>query len=166
MSEPEKKKNLTPELRILVASLLSMGVILLWARFFAPKPVVVPPQANRPAQSAPPSPNSAASSSTTPALPRGTATAVSAAAPVTVPAKSDAQERTIVVENGLYRVEFSNHGGVVKSWQLKHYMDDAKPPRVLDVVHPDAAAQTGGWPFAVVLDDAQLESVAAGPGRR
>ena len=38
MSEPQKKKNLTPELRILVASLLSMGVILVWTRFFSPKP--------------------------------------------------------------------------------------------------------------------------------
>jgi YidC/Oxa1 family membrane protein insertase len=161
VSEPQKKKNLTPELRILVASLLSMGVILLWARFFAPKPPIVPPQANRPAQSAPASTGPAVtSSSANPAPPRGTATAVAAAAPVTVPAKSDALERTIVVENDLYRVEFSNHGGVVKSWQLKHYMDDAKPPRVLDVVHPDAATQTGGWPFAVVLDDAQLESAA------
>ena len=161
MSEQEKKKTLTPELRILVASLLSMGVILLWARFFAPKPPIVPPQANRPAQSAPATTGAAATSSANPALPpRGTATAVSAAAPVTVSAKSDAQERTIVVENDLYRVEFSNHGGVVKSWQLKHYMDDAKPPRVLDVVHPDAATQTGGWPFAIVLDDAQLESAA------
>jgi YidC/Oxa1 family membrane protein insertase len=160
VSEQEKKKNLTPELRILVASLLSMGVILLWARFFAPKPPIVPPQTNRPAQSAPPSTGPAATSAANPALPHGTATAVSAAAPVTVSAKSDVQERTIVVENDLYRVEFSNHGGVVKSWQLKHYMDDAKPPRVLDVVHPDAATQTGGWPFAVVLDDAQLESEA------
>ncbi len=166
MSEPQKKKNLTPELRILVASLLSMGVILLWARFFAPKPSIVPPQANRPAQSASPSTGSAATlstnttSSTNPALPHGTATAISAAVQASVPAKSDVQERTIVVENDLYRVEFSNHGGVVKSWQLKHYTDDSKPPRVLDVVHPEAAAQTGGWPFAVVLDDAQLESAA------
>jgi YidC/Oxa1 family membrane protein insertase len=166
VSEPQKKKNFTPELRILVASLLSMGVILLWARFFAPKPPIVPPQANRPAQSAPPSAGSAATlstnttSSTNTALPHGTATAVSAAAQASVPAKGDVQERTLVVENDLYRVEFSNHGGVVKSWQLKHYTDDSKPPRVLDVVHPEAAAQTGGWPFAVVLDDAQLESAA------
>ena len=27
---------------------------------------------------------------------------------------------------------------------------------VLDVVHPDAAQQTGGWPFALALDDEQL----------
>ena len=77
-----------------------------------------------------------------------------------MPPKADAEERTIVVENGLYRVEISNRGGIVKSWQLKKYMDDSKPQRVLDVVHPEAAAQVGGWPFALVLDDQQLEAQA------
>jgi YidC/Oxa1 family membrane protein insertase len=77
-----------------------------------------------------------------------------------MPPKAAAQERTIVVENGLYRVEISNRGGVVKSWQLKKYMDDSKPQRVLDVVHPQAAEQVGGWPFAVLLDDPQLASEA------
>ena len=76
--------------------------------------------------------------------------------------RSDSQERTVVVENTLYRVEISNRGAVVKSWQLKGYMDDAKPPRVLDVVHPDASQQTGGWPFSVVLDDEQLQNAANG----
>lgn len=159
MNDP-KKKNLTPELRILVASLLSMGVILLWARFFAPKPPVVPPQAHRPAQTAPASPGATPASPGTVAAPHGRAAGVSTTAPVNVPPKSDTQERNIVVENDLYRVEFSNRGAVVKSWQLKHYTDDSKPPRVLDVVHQEAAAQTGGWPFAVILDDAQLESAA------
>jgi YidC/Oxa1 family membrane protein insertase len=68
------------------------------------------------------------------------------------------QETIIVVENSLYRVEISNSGAVVKSWQLKNYKDDAKPQHVLDVVHPEASQQTGGWPFAVVLDDEQLQS--------
>jgi YidC/Oxa1 family membrane protein insertase len=31
---------------------------------------------------------------------------------------------------------------------------------VLDVVHPDASQQTGGWPFSVVLDDEQLQNTA------
>jgi len=65
-----------------------------------------------------------------------------------------------VVENDLYRVEFSNRGAVVKSWQLKKYTDDSKPPRILDLVHADAAQQTGGWPFAVALNDEQQESAA------
>src|SRR5260370_38041997 len=54
----------------------------------------------------------------------------------------------------------SNGGAVVKSWQLKNYKDDAKTQRVLDVVHPDASQQTGGWPFSVVLDDEQLQNAA------
>src|SRR5260370_17642074 len=74
--------------------------------------------------------------------------------------KADTEERRFVVENELYRVEFSSRGAVVKSWQLKKYTDDAKPPRVLDLVHPDAAKQTGGWPLALALDDEQLETAA------
>src|SRR6266576_1798006 len=120
MNGPGQKDKFTPELRILVASLLSFGVIILWAKFFAPKPAA------------------------------------------NIAVKSDSQERNIVVENALYRVEISNRGAVVKSWQLKNYKDDAKPQRVLDVVHPEASQQTGGWPFSVILDDEQLQNAANG----
>src|SRR4029077_5258775 len=89
-------------------------------------------------------------------------TSVSAATKVAIAPKADTEERTIVVENDLYRAEFSNRGAVVKSWQLKKYTDDAKPPRVLDLVHPDAAQQTGGWPFALALSDEQQETAANG----
>ena len=83
---------------------------------------------------------------------------MASAAPVNVAAIRDSQERTITIENAIYRVEISNRGAVVKSWQLKNYKDDAKPQRVLDVVHPDASQQTGGWPFGLVLDDEQLQN--------
>jgi YidC/Oxa1 family membrane protein insertase len=164
VTEPEKKFKLTHELRIVVASLLSLVVILAWAKFFGPKPPTNLPQANRPAQTAPANPganapSSAGSRTTSPATSRGTSRA-SGVAEAAMPPKGDTQERTIVVENDLYRVEFSNRGAVVKSWQLKKYTDDAKPPRILDLVHPDAAQQTGGWPFAVALNDEQQESAA------
>jgi YidC/Oxa1 family membrane protein insertase len=164
VTEPEKKFKLTHELRIVVASLLSLVVILAWAKFFGPKPPTNLPQANRPAQTAPANPganapSSAGSRTTSPATSRGTSRA-SSVAEAAMPPKGDTQERTIVVENDLYRVEFSNRGAVVKSWQLKKYTDDAKPPRILDLVHPDAAQQTGGWPFAVALNDEQQESAA------
>src|SRR5882757_5446477 len=144
-----------------------MGVILLWTRFFSPKPPVLPPQANRPAQTAPATPGTATSPSSTnsgAALPKGTASGISAApaTPVNVKPRSEEVERTIVVENDLYRVEFSNRGAVVKSWQLKKYLDDSKPQRVLDVVHAEAAQQSGGWPFALVMDDEQLQAAANG----
>jgi YidC/Oxa1 family membrane protein insertase len=163
VSEPEKKGKFTHEMRLLGASLLSMMVILLWARFFAPKPSLVPPQANRSAPTAPAPPGTRASapSGNAAASSRGPA-AISAAAPVSVPPKSDTRERTISVENDLYRVEFSNHGAVVRSWQLKKYLDDSKPQKVLDVVHAEAAEQTAGWPFALVLNDDQQQSAVNG----
>jgi YidC/Oxa1 family membrane protein insertase len=164
VSEPEKKNKFTHEIRLLLASLLSMAVILLWARFFAPKPHITPPQPNSAAQTAPAQSATSSSpvSSGKTAPSHGTPATISAAAQANIPTKSDTQERTIVVENGLYRVEFSNRGAVVKSWQLKGYLDDSKPQRILDVVHAQAAEQTGGWPFALVLDDPELETAANG----
>src|SRR3989440_3006931 len=156
MNTPGQKDKFTPELRILVASLLSFGVIILWAKFFGPKPSVQPMPTNRPAETAPavpgPATRATANPLPVPAAPLAKATAAAV--------KNDSEERTIVVENSLYRVEISNRGAVVKSWQLKNYKDDAKPQRVLDVVHPDASQQTGGWPFSVVLDDEQVQNAA------
>jgi YidC/Oxa1 family membrane protein insertase len=176
----EEKKPLSHELRLLLASLLSMAVILLWIRFFGPKPPIVKPQTMKPEVSAPATPaqtsvtaanpsDTGTISGTNPAATTATTAAQNAGTPA-VPAKADTQERTIVIENSLYRVEISNRGAVVKSWQLKNYRDDARapqkcrdggtPPCILDVVHPEAAQQTGGWPFSLVLNDEQLEKQA------
>jgi YidC/Oxa1 family membrane protein insertase len=159
------KDKFTPELRILVASLLSMVVILLWAKYFAPKPPAHPPQQNNAAVSARATPGASAKASpntSTTGAAASPAAAVSAntAAAASTPAVADAQERTIVVENSLYRVQFSNRGAVVKSWQLTKYKDDAKPQHTLDLVHVRSAQMTSGWPFSVVLDDPQLEKAA------
>jgi YidC/Oxa1 family membrane protein insertase len=155
------KDKFTPELRILVASLLSMAVIILWTKYFGPKPPAHVPQQNQPAVSAP---ATSGSSAATPApaepTPSATPSTVSATAAKAALPTEDTQERTIVVENALYRVEFSNRGAVVKSWQLKKYTDDSKPQKILDLVHPKAAADTGGWPFSMVIDDPQLEKAA------
>lgn len=166
MNGSPNKKPLSAELRILVASLLSMGVILLWVRFFAPKPPVPQPQANKPAQtasaspSAPSNPVAPASSAQSPSSSKSTSATIAPAPALVIRPKADTQEHTLVIENDLYRVEFSNRGAVVKSWQLKKYKDDAKPQRILDVVHPEAAQQTGGWPFGLSLEDQQLETAA------
>jgi len=154
----EEKRPLSHELRLLLASLLSMAVILLWIRFFGPKPPIVKPQATKPGASAPAMPAQTSVAALSPSA-SPTTTTPSPATPA-VPAKADTEERTIVIENNLYRVEISNRGAVVKSWQLKNYRDDSKPPKVLDVVHLEAAQQTGGWPFSLVLNDEQLEKQA------
>ena len=155
MSEPQKDQGLRPELRILVASLLSMIVIVAWAKFFAPKTPPPTPQENKPAATASAVPGQAKPGATAGGVPAATSIAAAATAPV--PVKTESQERTIVVENGLYRVEFSNRGGVVKSWLLKKYKDDAKPQRVLDLVHPDASQELGAWPLSVALSDNMLD---------
>jgi YidC/Oxa1 family membrane protein insertase len=159
VSLPQQKDKLSPEMRILGASLLSMLVILLWVKFFAPKPPVTPPQ-TKPVITAPQTPSavSPAAPGRTPA--QASAGKTSATPPVVVTAKSESDEHSIVLQNDLYRVEISNRGAAVKSWQLSKYMDDNKPQRVLDVVHPDAAQQTGGWPFSIVLDNPDLEKAA------
>jgi len=69
-------------------------------------------------------------------------------------------ESSIVIESDLYHVEISNRGGVVRSWQLKRFTDDHKPPRTLDLVHAEAAQASGNWPFSLALDDPQQEAAA------
>ncbi len=59
-----KKDKFTPELRILVASLLSVGIIILWTKYFGPKPPTHPPEQNQPGVSAP---ANSGTSATTPA---------------------------------------------------------------------------------------------------
>lgn len=157
------KDKFSPEMRILVASLLSMGVILLWAKFFGPKPPATTPTQAPAAQTGRATPGPAYQpNSATPSATAQAAPASSAAANTAIAQKADSQERTMVIENDLYRVEISNRGAVVRSWQLKKYLDDSKPQRVLDVVHPETSKQTGGWPFSLMIDDPQMEAAANG----
>src|SRR5258708_38875730 len=105
MSAPGQKEKFTPELRILVASLLSLGVIILWAKFFGPKPSVQPTQANRPAQSAPATPGPATSPAANPSQATMAPTSIAPAQPASVAVRDDSQARVIGVENTLYCVE-------------------------------------------------------------
>lgn len=167
MSGTEQKKGLGPEMRILVASLLSMLVIIAWAKFFAPKPAPQTQQQqtqNAPAENATASQNNSTAptggNATAPATTAPANTTMKPAAAVAANAKSDSEERTNVVETDLYRVEFSNRGGVVKSWKLKKYKDDGKPQQTLDLVHPQSSQYLNAWPLSVVMDDANLEKAA------
>jgi YidC/Oxa1 family membrane protein insertase len=162
VSAPQQNGVKSPEMRILGASLLSMLVILLWIKYFAPKPPLVPPQP-KPVISAPQTPSAVSpstSGSTPTPVPSGKNPSTSKSVSVPVTAISDSQEYSTVIQSDLYRVEISNRGAVVKSWQLNKYMDDNKPQRVLDLVHPEASQQIGGWPFSLVLDNAELEKTA------
>lgn len=76
-----------------------------------------------------------------------------------LPVVQASEEKTVVVQSPLYRVELSNRGGVAKTWQLNKYFNDQTPPRPLDLVN-DSAAKQLGYPFSLVLGDPQLEANA------
>jgi YidC/Oxa1 family membrane protein insertase len=172
LSVPGQEDKFTPVARMVAAWVLCIVVFLVWAKYFGPKPPLQQPQANKPAVTAPTVPGPAASSPASTAQVPSTQPTIAATAPVSVTPKSDTQERSIVIENALYRVEISNRGAVVKSWQLKEYKDDCKyGQRTLDLVQngqkdcskskdQDVPRETGGWPFALVLDDEQLQNAA------
>ncbi len=66
-----------------------------------------------------------------------------------------ASETPIVVENELYRIQFSNRGAQVNSWILKKYKDaDGQP---LDLVNKQAAPQFG-YPLSLFTYDAGLRT--------
>ena len=141
-------KELSNEARALIAFVLSLVIMLVWGHFYKPPP----PPSKPPLTQAP-------QHLGTDANQPSTASAAPSAAPAIAP-KAGTQEKTIVIESDLYRVELSNRGGVVRSWQLKKYTDDQNPPHTLDLVNAKAAQQLGGWPFSLALEDAKLEAQA------
>jgi YidC/Oxa1 family membrane protein insertase len=67
------------------------------------------------------------------------------AVPATGVTKQASAEAETVVENDLYRVTFTNRGGLVKSWILKTYKDEHGNP--LELV--SKAAESYGYPMSL-----------------
>ena len=67
--------------------------------------------------------------------------------------KQATAEAETVVENGLYRITFTNKGAQVKSWILKKYDDDHRRP--LELINASAAAQHG-YPMSLYNYDDNL----------
>ncbi len=142
------------QIRAIVFILLALLVLFTWGHFFKP-PVPAPQQTPVGTPQVPPAGGAGSQASIAGVGAPATATS----RPTSVGAVQATEEKTIVVESPLYRVEFSNRGAVVRSWKLKKYLTDQKPPRPLDLVNADAAKQLG-WPFSLVLTDKQLEAQA------
>ena len=70
-------------------------------------------------------------------------------------AKQASTESTTVVENDLYRITFTNRGGLVKSWILKKYQDASGQP--LDIVNQAASAELG-YPLSLWTWDEALRN--------
>ena len=141
-------KEMSTETRSLIAAVLCLLVIAGWSLIYKPPQ----PPANIPA------PPVSSQYKPAPAMaPAASAKSTAApAAPAAMRAAGD--ERSIIIESDLYRVQISNRGATVRSWQLNKFTDDNKPPRILDLVHADAAQQSGSWPLSVSLDDPDQES--------
>jgi YidC/Oxa1 family membrane protein insertase len=147
-----ERKEMSTEMRSLLAAVLCLVVIAGWSLIYKPPPQ--PPAKPAAVTTNPVAPALGAASTTVPSAGK----AATPATPATMRAAS--AESSVVIESDLYRVEISNRGGVVRSWQLKKFTDDHKPPRTLDLVHPEAAQQSGSWPFSLALDDPQQEVAA------
>ncbi|MDE0104137.1 MAG: membrane protein insertase YidC [Bryobacterales bacterium] len=153
--------------RMLLAAVLSAVVMGAYI-YFAPRPQpgTDPAPAAQPAPvRAPAEPDQSAAA---PAVEAADADFAAAAAETEFEA---AEERRIVVESETYRVEFTNRGAAVTSWQLRRFSDAAGDP--LDLVHERGAARFGG-PFRLLrtggdpiegADDA-LFAISPGPSVR
>lgn len=145
--------ELSDQSRGIIFVIIAILVLFVWSRYIAP-PVPPAQKGNPTNQAAVPAQNNAPPAAGTQAV-----GSVATVKPANITATHALAEKTVAIESPLYRVEFSNRGAVVKSWQLKKYLDDQKPPKPLDLVNADSSQQLG-WPFSLTLQDSQLESEA------
>lgn len=130
------------ERRLLFVFALTFLAIVLFQKFFFKQPPPTPPQKQE--QSAQSQQPAKASQSTG---------EVSAPAPVSgAGAKQAAEEQTTTIENDLYKVTFTNKGGLVKSWILKKFTDNKSQP--LELVNQ--ASEKFGYPLSMWTHDQAL----------
>jgi YidC/Oxa1 family membrane protein insertase len=122
---PGKPKELSMELRLLLAFIL-MGVVLFVTPYFY-KTVAPPVKKTAPAatksEPATAAPGATTAPAETAAIASDTADSETAAPPVAAQ-----KEETHTVDTDLFQVAFSNRGGVVKSWLLKKYKEHSGAP--------------------------------------
>src|SRR5271167_567881 len=131
--------EMSVQVRGIIFFLLVLVVIFAWSHFYSPP--VPPIQKPVPTASQQPAPSQASASQ-----PVSSSKSAAQQVPEKIQAVQASAERTVAIDSSLYHVELSNRGGVVRSWRLKNYFDDQKPPHPLELVDPDGAQQLG-WPF-------------------
>ena len=139
------------ERRLLLVFVLTFVVILLFQpvlKKFVPQPPEQKPIQQVAQNQQPPMPPVATNQ------PAGSLQGGPATPPQSAP-KQAASESETVIENGLYRIVFSNRGGSVKSWILKKYKDDKGNP--LELVNA-AAAEKYGYPLSLWSYDESLRN--------
>lgn len=139
MAEQGPKKELSQEMRLLLAFLL-MGVVMFVSQMWL-KPPVSPDSATKKAAVTQPATATTKSGEPAPAAPAEATAAAAAPNPAATPAVA---QPNFVIDNQYFHIVFSNQGGNVRSWQLKgHKGSDGKP---LDMVNPAAGLQ---YPFSL-----------------
>jgi len=138
-----EKKEISMEVRLLIAFLLMGAVILITPYFYKPPatPTADKSSANKPGATAteaakPPAPVAAATPLPAEAVPAGQVQAE--------------KEETVMIDTDLLQVTFSNKGGVVRSWVLKHFKDHTGKP--LDLVYSKALERVP-LPFSLRFRD-------------
>src|SRR5579872_3912423 len=144
-NSPRKKKELTMEMRLIIAFVL-MGLVLVGSRLLYGPPPEPPKQAN-PQQPAQTPPGQEAKKPEEPQKP---------APEQAPPAESEfigprEKAADFTIETDLYKVKFSNTGGVVKSWVLKGNFKDSDGKQ-LDLVNQAALAEKAA-PFSIMFPD-------------
>jgi YidC/Oxa1 family membrane protein insertase len=135
--EAPEPKELSMEIRLLLAFLLMGLVLFLTPYFYKPQP---PPKPAAPAAAQ----KAVAEPKVEPPKP----------APVPSPAPPAAlaadKEEQWEMDNGVYRITFSNRGAVVRSWILTRYRDSQGNP--LQLVNLKAVERSG-YPLSLVFKD-------------
>ena len=134
------------EKRVFIAIFLSFIVLAVYQTLVGPGPA---PPANRPdtPPTASPAPSTSAGSAPPPA----------AALPAATPLVADPAAQDVVVETDAIRAVFSTSGATLKSWSLKHYLENGQP---LDLIPPDLP-DTLARPFTLVTNDPALSATLA-----
>jgi YidC/Oxa1 family membrane protein insertase len=122
---------------LLIFGFLAIVVFFGFQYFVKPKPPAPAPPGQTQTQTSPSEQQPPAGQS----APGEAAVSGSTKAPSAGPAVTAAAETETTVENANYRIAFTNRGGQVKHWILKHYFDTTGKP--LDMVQVQASAQFG-----------------------
>jgi YidC/Oxa1 family membrane protein insertase len=138
-SSNQPPKELSMELRLLIAFLLMGAVMFLTPYFF--KSQTPPAQKTAQTTKAPANPPDSQAAAPPPAPAEPAAAAISESA---APQTSAAALPPLTIDTKLFRVTFSNQGATVRSWQLKKYKDNDNKP--LELVN---AVAGGTYPFSL-----------------
>jgi YidC/Oxa1 family membrane protein insertase len=149
-TEPGKpKKELTMEIRLLIAFLL-MGLVLFVTPYIYKAPP--PPKPAQPAKQA----EKAAPAATTAQAAAATNSVAAAQAATVAPAPGQIQatsEQLFTVDTQIYHIVFSNKGAVAQAWVLKKYKDNNGKP--LDLVNSASFTKVAP-PFSLAVADEKI----------